>query len=160
MAISKKPKDLKAVLDACEAYLQEQGYKRKRDCTERLFFKMNGLNFVLLYEEDDDSYLKLSAYFHSTEFPSSRVTLLEHINTLNSQRKVLKTYIDSDDDVDFSVEMFLGPSMDFMANFERMVDLIESSVHNFYRTFEHGDEESPDPERSNEDDDDEEHPLF
>ena len=68
MAISKKPKDLKAILNACEDYLQEQGYKHKRDSQERLFFKMNGLNFVLFYEEEDESYIKLSAYFHSTEY--------------------------------------------------------------------------------------------
>lgn len=153
MAIGKKPKDLKAILNACEDYLQEQGYKHKRDSQERLFFKMNGLNFVLFYEEEDESYIKLSAYFHSTEFPSSRATLLEHINTLNAQRKVIKAYVDQDDDVDFSVEMFLGPSMDFMTNFERMVDLIETSANSFYRTFEH-DEEDKFPFDGNEDDDD------
>lgn len=119
---------LKSVLDDCEAAMKGSGNEYKRDSDSSLMIELLGKRHIMAFNEDDDEFLRITAYYDKDVFEGTRAECLERVNLINQRVKVVKIFIDDDDDMAFSVEMFLDRARFFSDIFQRQIQTIDTGV--------------------------------
>lgn len=119
---------LKSVLDDCEAAMKGSGNEYKRDGDSSLMIELLGKRHIMAFNEDDDEFLRITASYDKDIFEGTRAECLERVNLINQRVKVVKVFIDDDDDMAFSVEMFLDRARFFSDIFQRQIQTIDTGV--------------------------------
>lgn len=119
---------LKSVLDDCEAAMKGSGNEYKRDGDGLLMIELLGKRHIMSFNEDDDEFLRITASYDKDIFEGTRAECLERVNLINQRVKVVKIFIDDDDDMAFSVEMFLDRARFFSDIFQRQIQTIDTGV--------------------------------
>ena len=115
------------------SYLMEQGYQASVDSDGDIKFKAEGRTFfIIVYDDDLQFFSVLFPNFWEIESLAEKEKVFEVANYLNRSIKVVKTYINPrEDNVSIGVEIFLNKPEDFKVNFNRIVDLLMSTVREF-----------------------------
>lgn len=119
---------LKSVLDDCETAMKGSGNEYKRDSDSSLMIELLGKRHVMAFNEDDDEFLRITASYDKDIFEGTRAECLERVNLINQCVKVVKIFVDDDNDVAFSVEMFLDRARFFSDIFQRQIQTIDTGV--------------------------------
>lgn len=118
-------------------YLREEGFCPKEE-EFGIAFKCEGLNFLFLYDSDDDQYFRLMmpGIFDVTEenFPA----VLPALNKVNSEIKVVKAYTPVPDEVWLGFEVVVD-STPVLADFvPRGIAMLRAGQRKFYEAIQQG----------------------
>ena len=104
------------------SYLKENGCRYEIFNDNLMKFKYQGAQFVMLTDEEDPYYLQIimpNVY----EVDRNRRFVLEAINTIMKERKVLKAHIEKNR-VWLSIEMFIDTTPEINIFFERCINIL------------------------------------
>ena len=118
-------------------YLREEGFC-PQETEFGIAFKCEGLNYLFFYDEDDDQYfrLMLPGIFDVTE--ENQPAVLQALNKVNSEIKVVKAYTPVDDEVWIGFEVLID-STPVLADFvPRGLVMLRSAQRKFYEAIQQG----------------------
>ena len=114
------------------SFLTAEGYGPSLTSGGNLRFKREGRTFAIMVDERDPTYFRMVLSFSAEDkSPAARLRRLEAANTASADTKVVKAYIDSDDDPIFSAEMFLVVPGDFKTTLARTLRAVDSAYENY-----------------------------
>ena len=118
-------------------YLREEGFCPKEE-EFGLAFKCEGLNFIFIYEEDDEQYFRLMmpGIFDVTEenFPA----VLLAMNKVNSELKVVKVYTAVPDEVWAGFEAIVDTTPVLSDFVPRGINMLRVAQRKFYDAIQQG----------------------
>jgi hypothetical protein len=111
-------------------YLSQEGFRPKEE-QFGIYFKNQGLAFLIHWDEEDRSFLRicLPGIFSSDE--NNRNDVLEVLNKINYERKVVKGIL-VDDDVWVSTEQLLDSTPNYEDIIPRTLDMLIEARDRFY----------------------------
>ena len=120
-------------------FLEEEGYRPKVDPADgEITFKCEGLTYSYFPDENDDQYfrLMLPAIYDVNE--DNRYEVLEAINKVNFDIKVIKLYIVHDRSVWAALEILMDTTPEMSDIVPRAISLLRHSRQAFYHALEEG----------------------
>lgn len=114
-------------LQQCEEALRHEGYRPEVLGGRLVRFKVAGLNFAIRNNGRDSDFFKMDVGFSDLGIPRSKY--LEIANTINEERKVVKMYVDDDNDVVLSTEILLDKSPGLGDVLPRLIDMLSGAAH-------------------------------
>lgn len=116
-------------------YLREEGFLPKEE-NFGIAFKCEGINFLFLYDEDDEQYFRLvmPAIFDINE--ENRAAVLEAMNKVNSEMKVVKIYTFNDDSVWLGFEVLVDSTPVLEDFVPRGVNMLRAARRAFYEAIQ------------------------
>lgn len=123
-----------ALKDLFWSYLEREGYRPQLDESDgEVTFKREGLTYSFYPDENDETFfaLRLPAIYDVTE--ENKAAVLEAIDKVNKDLKVVKLYTLADKTVFVAFEIFMdqSPEIDSIAN--RAIPLLAHARIAFYR---------------------------
>lgn len=120
------------LIHQCEQWFKDEGYRSVWVIPNSLLsIKYQGYNILIPDNGNDESFLKVDLRFGSGSFEKDRVQLLEAASAVCKQRKVVKVYIEDDNDVIFTTEILLDTTPQVEDVLPRLLDMLMQSVHYF-----------------------------
>ena len=120
-----------------QEYLRKEGF-----CPEEtefgLYFKCEGKNFLLIYDDDDQQYFRLMmpCIFEMTAAHEDAV--YRAMNEVNSSVKVIKAYIMCENEVWLGFEV-LADSTPVVGDFiPRAISMLNGGARKFFQTLQEG----------------------
>ena len=120
-----------------QEYLRKEGF-----CPEEtdfgLYFKCEGKNFLLIYDDDDEQYFRLMmpCIFEMTD--ENQEAVYHAMNEVNSSVKVIKAYIMRENEVWLGFEV-LADNTPVVDDFiPRAINMLNSGARKFYQALQEG----------------------
>lgn len=124
--------------DLALAFLREEGYRFEESSNEIIRFKSEGMNLICETPTNDDEFIRfvLPVIYSLSDKPEvSREHILSICNTMTKQLKVLKVYLDEDNDVNLSVELFVEKdTLNLSSIISRVLGLLSQGRRLFYES--------------------------
>ena len=111
-------------------FLSEEGF-RPEDTPFGIYFKCEGLNFYIHWDEEDAFYLSLSLPSIASTDENNRADALEVANKVNMNRKVVKCVI-ANDDVWVTAEQLLDTDPNYKDVIPRTIGMLMQARQIFY----------------------------
>lgn len=115
-------------------FLQQEGY-RFEETGDLLHFRAQGLNLVCEASEQDKMFIRIVApvIFSLSDYPElSREQVLVACNRLVAKLKILKVYLEKDEDVMLAVELFVSSdTQDLTAVLDRCINVLAQGRYEF-----------------------------
>lgn len=112
-------------------FLSEEGYAPKLDEDGDVAFKCEGLNYLILIDEDDDEYFHLVfPGFWPIESEAEREQVLQAAAQATANTKVAKVF-PVRDTTWAAIEMFCDPPESFKPVFRRSMSALRAGVQSF-----------------------------
>lgn len=111
-------------------FLSEEGF-RPQETPFGIYFKCEGLNFLIHWDEEDAFFLSLSLPSISRTDENNRVDALEAINIVNMNRKVVKCVI-ADNDVWVTAEQLLDTDPNYKDIIPRTIGMLLQARDAYY----------------------------
>lgn len=121
-------------MDLYKNWLYENGVKYEEK-EYGLAFKYQGGYFIIGNNENDRQYFNIimPGIFDFADHPEiQRLTVLEAMNKINAQYKVVKCVCD-DEDVWLTTEIFIDSTPDIEDFFERLLNILHQSRMEFFQ---------------------------
>ena len=113
-------------------YLSAEGYRPELTNAGNVRFRREGKNYVIYVDEKDPTFFRLvMALSFEDKSAEARAARLEGINAANMQTKVVKSFVDKENDVYFAAEMFFIVPGDFKAAMPRTLRAIDFAHDKF-----------------------------
>jgi hypothetical protein len=114
------------------AYLREEGYSPSVDGDGDILFKIQGKSYYIMIDAKDAKYLWLSyPNFWNANTAQRRRQATMAASYASARTKVARVYLDSNNYVSASSEVFLNDPDDFRDFFPRMINTITTAVDYF-----------------------------
>ncbi len=116
-------------------FLAEQGYRPWTDdeFPGTLWFRNEGLKFVVRFADGDDDYVQVALGFILREESRDEITLLRALNLEQARTKVVKVYVSPECDVvEFQMELFLDGRIPSPELLDRLLWTLRGSSRDFF----------------------------
>jgi hypothetical protein len=111
-------------MDLVKEYLADQGYRYEIDSDGDLHFRAEGVNLYCTDSGDDEQYFRIiMPNIYTIE--NNREKVLEAVNRLSREYKVLKAFVTPQDNLWLSIEMFIDSSPEVEDFFPRCMRLMK-----------------------------------
>ena len=120
-----------------QEYLRKEGF-----CPEEtefgLYFKCEGKNFLLIYDDDDEQYFRLMmpCIFEMTDENEDEV--YRAMNEVNSSVKVIKAYIMCENEVWLGFEVLVDTTPVVGDFIPRAISMLNGGARKFFQTLQEG----------------------
>lgn len=109
-------------------HLSSEGFRPELTNSGNVRFRREGRSYVIYVEENDPTFFRLVLTFSAEDkSPQARARRLDGCNTASAETKVVKAFLDSDGDPNFSSEMFLIVPGDFKSTLSRTLRAMDSA---------------------------------
>ena len=116
------------------AHLSIEGYRPEITQSGNVRFRREGRSYVIYVDEDDPTYFRMVLAFSAEDkSPQARLRRLEGCNTASAEVKVIKAFLDSDGDPNFSAEMFHIVPGDFKTTLSRLLRATDNAYEKYQR---------------------------
>jgi hypothetical protein len=106
-------------------YLRGEGYSPEIDSDGDILFKVEGRTlFIIVYNEDLEYFKILYPYFWEIESEPEREKVAEAASYATRTTKVVRVYMESDDDTSIDACILVEKPENFKIHFKRMIDAI------------------------------------
>ena len=112
-------------------WLSDEGYKYEIDEDGDIRFKYQGKTFFCTADKNDSQYFRIILP-NLYDVENNRVKVLEAINTVTRDMKVLKAYL-VEDSLWLSIEMFVDSSPEAEDFMERCLNILNAGVEQIAR---------------------------
>jgi hypothetical protein len=99
------------------AYLQAEGFRPELTASGNVKFRREGRSYLIIADEDKSA--------------AARLRRLEGCNVASAEVKVIKAYLDSDGDPNFSAEMFLVVPGDFKTSMSLLLRAMDNAYDKY-----------------------------
>lgn len=120
-----------------QEYLRKEGF-----CPEEtdfgLYFKCEGKNFLLIYDDDDEQYFRLMmpCIFEMTD--ENEDAVYRAMNEVNSSVKVIKAYIMRENEVWLGFEVLVDTTPVVGDFIPRAISMLNGGARKFFQTLQEG----------------------
>lgn len=124
-----------ALSDRIREFLAEQGFRPwvDDDFPGSVWFRHEGLKFLVRSCEGDDDYVQFALGFVLREESRDELTLLRAMNREQAETKVVKVYVSPECDlVEFQMELFLDGRMPSPSLLERLLFTLRGASRDFF----------------------------
>ena len=118
-----------------QEYLRKEGF-----CPEEtdfgLYFKCEGKNFLLIYDDDDEQYFRLMmpCIFEMTD--ENQEAVYHAMNEVNSSVKVIKAYIMRENEVWLGFEVLVDTTPVVGDFIPRAISMLNGGARKFFQTLQ------------------------
>jgi hypothetical protein len=121
------------------SHLAAEGFRPDLTNAGNVRFRREGRTFLIYADEKDPTYFRLAmAFSQEDKSPQARQRRLEGCNVATAEVKVIKCFLDSDGDPNFSAEMFLIVPGDFKMTLSRLLRAMDSAYEKYTARFNQG----------------------
>ena len=113
-------------MDLVKEYLAEQGFRYEIDGDGDLHFRAEGVNLYCTDSGKDQQYFRIIMP-NIYKIENTRMKVLETVNRLSREYKVLKAFVTESDNLWLSIEMFLDSTPEVGEFMERCIDILLSA---------------------------------
>lgn len=121
---------MSTVKEQIAEFLAEEGF-RPQETPFGIYFKCEGLNFLIHWDEEDAFFLSISLPSIASTDENNRVDALEALNIVNMNRKVIKGVI-ADGDVWITAEQLLDTDPNYKDIIPRTIGMLMQGRDAFY----------------------------
>ncbi len=124
-----------ALPERIREFLGEQGFRPWTDdeFPGSVWFRHEGLKFVVRFAKGDDDYVQFCLGFILREESRDELTLLRAMNREQAETKVVKIYVSPECDlVEFQMELFLDGRMPTPSLLERLLWTLRATSRTFF----------------------------
>ena len=116
------------------AHLAAEGFRPEITQSGNVRFRREGRSYVIYVDENDPTYFRLVLAFSAEDkSPQARLRRIEGCNTASAEVKVVKAFLDSDGDPNFSSEMFLIVPGDFKTMLARLLRATDNAYEKYLK---------------------------
>jgi hypothetical protein len=116
------------------AYLSSEGFRPELTQSGNVRFRREGRSFLIYADENDPTYFRMVMAFSAEDKSApARLRRLEGCNTTSFEVKVVKCFLDSDGDPNFSAEMFLVVPGDFKTALSRLLRAMDNGYEKYQK---------------------------
>jgi hypothetical protein len=95
-------------------------------------FRREGRSYLIIADEKDPTYFRMTwAFADEDKSAAARLRRLEGCNVASAEVKVIKAYLDSDGDPNFSAEMFLVVPGDFKSSMSLLLRAMDNAYDKY-----------------------------
>jgi hypothetical protein len=110
-------------MDLVKEYLADQGYRYEIDSDGDLHFRAEGVNLYCTDSGDDEQYFRIiMPNIYTIE--NNREKVLEAVNRLSREYKVLKAFVTPQDNLWLSIEMFIDSTPEVGEFMKRCINIL------------------------------------
>jgi hypothetical protein len=114
------------------AYLQAEGFRPELTASGNVKFRREGRSYLIIADEKDPTYFRMTwAFADEDKSAAARLRRLEGCNVASAEVKVIKAYLDSDGDPNFSAEMFLVVPGDFKTSMSLLLRAMDNAYDKY-----------------------------
>lgn len=114
------------------AYLQAEGFRPELTSSGNVKFRREGRSYLIIADEKDPTYFRMTwAFADEDKSAAARLRRLEGCNVASAEVKVIKAYLDSDGDPNFSAEMFLVVPGDFKTSMSLLLRAMDNAYDKY-----------------------------
>ena len=114
-----------------KTWLSNEGFRYEIDEDGDLKFRYQGANLWVMQDPNDALFLRI-AMPYIYEVDNDRAKVLEAINSVNAEMKVVKGFVLENGGVWLSIEMYIDSSPDIEDFIERCLDILLTGQRRFY----------------------------
>jgi hypothetical protein len=106
-------------------HLRGEGYSPEIDSDGDIKFKAEGRTlYIIVYDDDLEYFNIVYPYFWEIESETEREKVAESASYVTRTTKLVRVYMEDDNDTSIDASIFIEKPEDFKIHFERMVDVI------------------------------------
>lgn len=121
------------IIEQCEQWFKDEGYPCTLISPTLLRVKYEGLVILIPDTGNDVSFFKMDVFFDTTEFEgSTRLRLLEAASKVNEELKVVKAYIEDNDDLVLTTEVLLDETPEIGDILPRLLSMLKQAPIKFF----------------------------
>ena len=111
-------------------YFKSKGYGPVMLTNRLIRAEVEGLVLLFNWDDSDESFIKMDAFFSKEQFNASDLSLLLKCTALNKQMKVIKCYVD-EKKVVFSAEILLDTTPEIESLLDRLIGMLRHGALSF-----------------------------
>lgn len=120
------------IIEQCEQWFKDEGYPCTLISPTLLRAKYEGLIILIPDSGNDVSFLKVDVFFGAEQFKGTpRLRILEAVSKVNEALKVVKAYIDKDDDLVLTTEVLLDETPEIGDILPRLLSMLKQAPIKF-----------------------------
>lgn len=121
------------IIEQCEQWFKDEGYPCTLVLPTLLRAKYEGLIILIPDSGNDVSFFKVDARFDANQFEgATRLRLLEAASKVNEERKVVKAYIEDNDDLVLTTEVLLDETPEIGDILPRLLSMLKQAPIKFF----------------------------
>jgi hypothetical protein len=116
------------------AHLSNEGFRPELTASGNVRFRREGRSYIIYADENDPTYFRMVVAFSAEDKSAqARLRRLEGCNTSSLEVKVVKCFLDSDGDPNFSAEMFMVVPGDFKTALTRLLRASDNAYDKYLK---------------------------